>query len=88
MLKTRIGYIICFLIILSLFIYSKSINTKSMELSFSQSTKHCLGTYRSQATKIPPIQSNRGYSFPKCHLETLLRFIFGVQDHRENTSIL
>ena len=36
MLKTRIGYIICFSIILSLFVYSKSINTKSMELSFSQ----------------------------------------------------
>ena len=33
MLKTRIGYIICFSIILSLFVYSKSINTKSMELS-------------------------------------------------------
>ena len=37
MLKTRIGYIICFSIILSLFVYSKSINTKSMEVSFSQS---------------------------------------------------
>ena len=36
MLKIRIGYIICFSIILSLFVYSKSINTKSMELSFSQ----------------------------------------------------
>ena len=36
MLKTRIGYIICFSIILSLFVYSKSINTKSMVLSFSQ----------------------------------------------------
>ena len=37
MLKTRIGYIICFSIILSLFVYSKSINTKSMEVSYSQS---------------------------------------------------
>ena len=36
MLKTRIGYIICFSIILSLFVYSKSINTKSMEVSYSQ----------------------------------------------------
>ncbi|HJF32180.1 MAG TPA: hypothetical protein K8V56_10455 [Sporosarcina psychrophila] len=36
MLKTRFGYIICFSIILSLFVYSKSINTKSMEVSFSQ----------------------------------------------------
>ena len=36
MLKTRIGYIICFLIILSLFVYSKSINTKLKQLSFSQ----------------------------------------------------
>ncbi|QGG53764.1 hypothetical protein [Lysinibacillus pakistanensis] len=30
MLKTRIGYIICFSIILGLFVFSKSINTKSM----------------------------------------------------------
>ena len=37
MLKTRIGYIICFSIILSLLVYSKSINTKLMELSISQS---------------------------------------------------
>lgn len=37
MLKTRIGYIICFLIILSLFVYSKSLNTKLIELSISQS---------------------------------------------------
>ncbi len=36
MLKTRIGYSICFSIILSLFVYSKSIHTKSMEVSFSQ----------------------------------------------------
>lgn len=36
MLKSRIGYIICFSIILSLFIYSKSINIKSMELPLSQ----------------------------------------------------
>lgn len=36
MLKTKIGYIICFLIILSLFVYSKSINAKPLELSFSQ----------------------------------------------------
>lgn len=37
MLKTRIVYLICFSTILSLFVYSESINTKSMELSFSQS---------------------------------------------------
>lgn len=36
MLKTRIGYIICILIILSLFVYSKSLNTKLTELSISQ----------------------------------------------------
>lgn len=36
MLKTRIGYIICFLIILSLFVYSKSLSTKLTELSISQ----------------------------------------------------
>ena len=33
MLKIRIGYIICFSIILSLFVHGESINTKSMELS-------------------------------------------------------
>lgn len=37
MLKTKIDYIICFSIILSLLDYSKSINAKSLELSFSQS---------------------------------------------------
>lgn len=36
MLNTRIGYISCFSIILSLFMYSKTINTKSMELTFTQ----------------------------------------------------
>ncbi|XKI10977.1 YfkD-like protein [Sporosarcina sp. ANT_H38] len=36
MLKTRTGYIIFFSIILSFFVYNKSINTKSMELSYSQ----------------------------------------------------
>lgn len=37
MIKSKIGYIISFFIILSLFVYSKSINAKSLELSFSQS---------------------------------------------------
>ncbi|MFJ5563677.1 hypothetical protein [Lysinibacillus xylanilyticus] len=37
MLKTKISYIICFLIILNLFVFSKPINTNSMELPFSQS---------------------------------------------------
>ncbi|MGG0662809.1 hypothetical protein ABE042_01705 [Viridibacillus arvi] len=37
MLKTRIVYIICFSIILSLFVYSQSLNTKLIESSISQS---------------------------------------------------
>lgn len=37
MFKTKIGYMICFLIILSLLDYSKSISAKSLELPFYQS---------------------------------------------------
>ncbi|MGE7914204.1 hypothetical protein [Lysinibacillus xylanilyticus] len=79
MLKTKISYIICFLIILNLFVFSKPINTNSMELPFSQSNND-----KSEQKKIQELEQRLDSlepPEPTTILDSPLPFEKGIEMH-------
>ncbi len=77
MLKTKIGYIICFSIILSLLVYSKSLNTKLTELSISQ-----LNSDKSEHERIQELEQRLEYLEPP-EPTTILDSPFPFEEGRE-----